>query len=221
MNITDIRNLVNEKRASFVSDMLAISAIPSVNPKCGGSGEYLRSLWIADTLTKMGYRYEWIEIADSSVKEGVRVNIVLRIAGIETDSQTLWFIGHTDTVSPGDLSLWKTNPFIPTVFDNKIFGLGVEDNSQATITFLQVLKIIKEQSIQPRCNIGFLFVCDEECGSEFGLKALINMGYLKRFDEAIVPDYGSIDGSFIEIAEKSSGYVKFIVTGKQGHASTR
>ena len=38
-------------------------------------------------------------------------------------------------------------------------------------------------------------------------------------DEAIVPDGGSHDGAFVEVAEKSQVWLKFTVNGKTAHAA--
>jgi len=80
--------------------------------------------------------------------------------------------------------------------------------------------MLKENDIRPKCNVGFAFVSDEESGSQYGLKELVKKGIFGPHDEAIVPDAGSPDGSFIEIAEKSMLWVKFTVVGKEAHAST-
>ncbi len=80
--------------------------------------------------------------------------------------------------------------------------------------------IMREKNIRPKCNVGFLFVSDEEAGSHYGLKALVKENIFKENDEAIVPDAGSPDGSFIEVAEKSIAWLKFTINGKEGHAST-
>ena len=82
---------------------------------------------------------------------------------------------------------------------------------------------IKERSFYAGKDVykrqGFIFASDEETGSAYGLHALLDHGVFSPRDEAIVPDAGSADGSFVEIAEKSQVWLKFTVTGKQAHAS--
>ena len=49
------------------------------------------------------------------------------------------------------------------------------------------------------------------------MKALLDKGLIQPKDEAIVPDGGSTDGSFVEIAEKSQIWLKFTINGKTSH----
>lgn len=219
MNIKELTILAEAKREQIVADMIAMSSIPSINPRNNGSGEYERCQWIIGSLRRHNIPFDVLEVADESVKEGKRLNIIVKISGTENTKKTLWFISHTDTVSPGDLNAWNTDPFKPEIREGRIYGLGVEDNSQAVICNLYTCLLMQEKNIRAKCNIGFIFAADEETGSDFGLKELMRRGLFSTDDEAIVPDAGSPDGSFVEIAEKSIAWMKFTVIGKQAHGS--
>ena len=222
MDKQQLRQIVESKRDQMVENMMSICSVPAVNPKNGGTGEFEKTQVIMGILDRNSIEYEIFEVPDANpnVKEGKRISVYTKIAGTKDTDKTLWFIGHTDTVSPGDLDAWDTDPFTPTKKDDGcIYGLGVEDNGQAIICALQTLLIMKEHGIQASCNVGFLFVADEECGSVFGLKPMVTQGIFGSKDEAVVPDAGSLDGSFVEIAEKSMAWVNFTVYGKQAHGS--
>jgi succinyl-diaminopimelate desuccinylase len=75
--------------------------------------------------------------------------------------------------------------------------------------------------LRPKKTVVLAFVSDEETGSEKGLKWLMeNHSELFRKDDlVIVPDGGNVDGSFIEVAEKSILWLRIKVVGKQVHAS--
>ena len=214
-----IEALARGKRCDMVRDMIEMSRIPSVNPAAGGPGEYKRTMWIAEKLKSWGVDYTIFEVPDERVEEGVRISLMARFAGCEDREKTLWFIAHTDTVAPGDLSLWDTDPFDPVERDGCIYGLGVEDNSQAVLCSLYTILLMKEQELRPKCNVAFLFSADEETGSAYGLKDQVKRGIFGPRDEAIVPDAGCADGSFVEITEKSHCVMDFTVTGRQAHAS--
>ncbi len=219
MNLSEISAQIKNKREEIINSMIELSSVPSVNPKNNGTGEYQRAKWIMTFLEKNNIHYEVIEVPDESVKEGVRLNVIVRLKGSSEPDKTLWIISHIDTVSPGDLSVWDTDPFKPIYKDGKIYGLGVEDNSQAVISSMFTLLYFTQNNITPNVNLGVIFSSDEETGSDFGLKALIDRNIFSDKDEAIVPDAGSSDGTFIEIAEKSIAWLKFTVIGKQCHAS--
>lgn len=207
---TEIRNDVSE-----------LIATPAINPRIvGGTGEDKAADWICSRLGNFGIPYERVEIPDYDSSSGKRPNIVVRFAGQGYTGKTLWFVAHLDTVGVGERVKWESDPFVPR-FDGQdiIYGLGSEDNGQAVISLLYCCRLIKELGILTENDIGFVFVADEETGSDYGLKALVKKGTFHPGDEAVVPDGGSPDGSFIEIAEKNIAWIKFTVTGKTAHAS--
>ena len=190
MDVQKLQNLISEKREQMVADMIEMSSIPAVNPKMGGTGEYARMQWIMRWFDKRQIPYEVYEVPDENVKEGVRLNVVVTIPGTKLTDRSLWFISHVDTVGPGDLSAWDTDPFTPTVKDGRIYGLGCEDNSQSVITTMYACEALFAEHIQIDRNLCFYYASDEETGS-----------------------------AFVEIAEKSQIWLKFTINGKTSHAA--
>jgi succinyl-diaminopimelate desuccinylase len=219
MNVEEMIIELEKCKEQIAGDIIEMSKIPAINPRMNGLGEYKRFQWIIQFLEKRGIQYKLIQVPDSAVEEKVRLNVVVTIDGTEDTEKTLWFIAHVDTVNTGDLDLWNTDPFNPQREGDRIYGLGVEDNSQSVISQLYTCAALFENKARAKCNIGFIFGSDEETGSQYGLHALLEENIFSNRDEAVVPDGGSPDGSFIEIAEKSMVWLKFTVKGKQGHAA--
>ncbi len=219
MDKWEILDNIEKKRDRMTEDLVKMCSIPAVNPSFGGSGEHKRMQWLMRYMDDNSIPYKVYEIKDDNVEEKKRLNIVVKLEGAKNAENTLWLVSHMDTVAAGDLSMWSTDPFNPLIKNGKIYGRGVEDNGQAVVCSLYTCIALMEKGIRAKCNVGFIFVSDEESGSQYGLKALVKEGIFKLGDEAIVPDAGSSDGSFIEIAEKSILWVKFTVIGKEGHAS--
>ena len=69
-------------------------------------------------------------------------------------------------------------------------------------------------------SIGIALVADEEMASEYGVVYLIDHGYFSADDIFLVPDWGSPEGRYIEVNEKSLIWLQFEVTGRSVHAST-
>jgi succinyl-diaminopimelate desuccinylase len=123
-------------------------------------------------------------------------------------------------VPPGEETLWtSTEPFEPIVKDGRIYGRGSEDNMQSMIASIFAAKVLRDSNVKPKRTVALAFVADEEQGSIYGIKHLIKLGIFKKEDLVIVPDGGNEDGSFIEIAEKSSIWFRIRTIGKQTHAS--
>lgn len=218
--MTDFSSIIKSRKEEMIRELIDMCKIPSINPRMGGDGEYKRGQWIIRYLEKYQIPYQIYDVEDPLVPEGKRVNIACHFQGQEDGRKTLWLIAHMDTVNTGNLRSWNTDPLEPVYSHGKVWGLGVEDDGQAIIVLLHVCRLIKEYQIQTKCNIGVLFVCDEENGNYYGLRYLESLGLFSDEDEAIIPDGGSPEGDFVQIAEKSQVWLKFIVNGIQTHAST-
>ena len=172
-----------EEAIKLESDLIKIN---SVNPSFGGKGEKEKADYVKSKLMEYVENYN---IENYSLKEYIaidkygieRPNIVFRIDfGKDRD---LHIISHLDTVPEGDISLWETNPYEPVIKDGKIYGRGAEDNHKGIVSSLLLLKMIFENNIEPKYNLSLIFVSDEEDGSTYGLKYLIDNfeeRYLRR-----------------------------------------
>ena len=195
---------------------------PAVNPAYGGEGEYEKAMFLYEVIKEWGFdNVEIINAPDSRAKGGVRPNILAFIKGGVEDK--FWILTHLDVVPPGDLGAWTvTKPFEPIVKNGKVYGRGAEDNGQSLVSSLIAAKALLEEGAKPRRTTVLAFVSDEEAGSRYGLGYLMeNYRYMfTGSDVALVPDFGTSSGDFIEVAEKSILWTKLRVKGIQVHAST-
>lgn len=192
------------------------TSIPAISPATGGTGEWQKAQLLSQFLPEC--QLTWFNYKDKN-SENPRPNLVAHYKG--KSSKTLWLFAHLDVVSPGDLSLWHTDPWKITQEGDYIYGRGVEDNQQALVSMLVLVKCLHQLHLTPELSLGLVFMADEETGSEYGLKYLLENAcdYFKPDDFYIVPDGGSPDASVIEIAEKAQLWLEFSVLGKQCHAS--
>ncbi len=184
----------------------------AVNPAHGGPGEKERADYIQSLLEDMGLKTKRYEVVDE--KGIVRPSIVTEVG----EGKTIWLIAHIDTVSPG--SGWTKDPFKLTIEGDKVYGRGVNDNGIGIMAALIVLKRIVDKRIELKYKLKVGFVADEEAGSTYGLKHLVNEGVFKEGDRALIPDAGNEEGTMVEIAEKGILWLKFTTKGKQTHGST-
>ncbi|PLV57165.1 M20 family metallo-hydrolase [Thermotoga sp. SG1] len=212
----EITKKIEELKDEMVDSLKRFISINSVNPAFGGPGEKEKADWLEELLRKMGYS---VQRYDTKDQNGIwRSNLLATIPG-KDKSKTLWIVTHIDTVPPGDLSLWKTDPFTPVVKDDRVYGRGAEDNGGSMVASIYAGKALMELGVVPEYNFGLALVADEEAGSRYGIQCLIEKGVFRPDDMFLVPDAGNERGDFIEIAEKSILWFKVTVNGKQGHAS--
>lgn len=203
----------------MVSILSDLCSFPAVSPQAGGKGEHLKAQYLTKKLSELGFDgLQNISCPDPEAEGGARPNLLVTIPG--RSQQRLVIVAHMDVVPAGDLSLWHTDPFRAVVKDGRIYGRGVNDNCQELVASLCAALALKKLGIQPQRELCLCFVADEEVGSDHGIKYLIEKNVFRRDDLILVPDGGSEDGLFIEVAEKSILWVEFEVTGKQVHGST-
>ncbi|MEM0046991.1 MAG: M20 family metallo-hydrolase [Fervidicoccaceae archaeon] len=216
-----IFNKIDEYREEIVNFLKEIIRIPAICPDYGGKGELRKAERVKQLVKSWGFD-EVIEVnsVDERAEGGIRPNIAFLHGKGES---RVWFISHLDVVQPGEISSWTiSNPFEPVLRDNKLYGRGSEDNGQGIVSTLFSAKALIETEANLKRPIGVLLVSDEECGSKYGLQHVLNSSpdLIRKNDLVVVPDAGSPDGLFIEIAEKSILWLKFSIEGKQTHAST-
>ena len=93
----------------------------------------------------------------------MRPNLVCRYRGRDS-SRTLWIMTHLDVVPPGDLALWRSDPYVLHVEDGKLYGRGVEDNQQGLVASILCVKALMDAGMRPPVDLGLLFCADEETG---------------------------------------------------------
>lgn len=201
----------------------ALTALRGLGPDNGGTGEQDKADYLENWLRSFGIDdIEHIDAPDDRVPSGKRPNLIVRVPG--KSAKTLWILGHMDVVPAGDESLWNTDPWTVTRDENDpdlIYGRGIEDNQQAIVCGCMVAAALKEQGVTPDLSLGLIFVADEETGNAYGIQHLLKEkpDFVKEGDLVMVPDSGSPDGTFIEVAEKGILWLRVTVQGEQCHAS--
>ena len=220
--LKDVFKRIEESRDLIIDIQRELTKRVAIGPENGGEGEYEKVEHAKEILNKLNPDeiYE-IKAPDRRVKIGYRPNLIARW-NKDSKERNLWIIAHSDIVPEGDRSLWTGDPYEIRVSGDKIIGRGVEDNQHAFVSFFIALKAILEEdrSLLKR-PVSIAFVADEETGSRYGLRYLLEKYDLfKKEDLIVVPDGGNEEGTMIEIAEKSMLWLKFDVYGVQCHAST-
>ena len=145
-------------------------------------------------------------------------NVVAKIIG-KSSKIALIFNAHVDTVPPGDLSKWKHDPYVVTIYKGKIYGLGASDEKATVEIQLQLAKYFSSQ--MPGCDIWLTFVEGEETDGH-GTKL-----FLDWFSEKYMDSYNQTSAILgeptglkkIEIAHKGNLFLSVTTFGKSGHGS--
>jgi len=206
---------IDKLRGDMTALLADLCRIPAIGPDNGGDGEAKKAAFVAKLVRELDLSVERFDAPDKRVPGGKRPNLVARVG----KGPRLWFLVHLDVVPPGDRSGWRCDPFDPKLVDGRLYGRGTEDNGQALVAVLSAYRAILEAKAKPGRALGFAVVSDEETGSEYGAKHLVDQRIFDPKDTFVVPDRGVAAGDEIEVAEKSLLWLKITVRGRQAHAS--
>ena len=202
-----------------------LSSIPAIAPESGGDGESKKCAALEKWLCQAGFSHEQMQhfdAPDKRVSSGVRPNVVLTIPG-KSDEYAIWVMAHMDVVPPGDLKLWKSDPFCVQYEEStdKLIGRGVEDNQQGLVSGVFAALSLLKNKIIPEHTVKLLFMADEEFGSEYGIKYLLreHSELFRKNDLILIPDGGDEKGETIEVAEKNILWLRVHTIGQQSHGS--
>ncbi|MGQ0655401.1 MAG: succinyl-diaminopimelate desuccinylase [Betaproteobacteria bacterium] len=186
----------------------ALIARKSVTPEDGGCQELL-----AERLSKSGFRCEPMKFGDVH-------NLWARRG---SGRPLVCFAGHTDVVPTGPLSEWHSDPFVPTVREDKLFGRGAADMKSSIAAFVVAAEAFVRERPQHGGSIAFLLTSDEEGPALDGtvrvVEALKARG--ETLDYCIVGEPTSVDrlGDTLKNGRRGSLSGKLVVRGLQGHVA--
>lgn len=110
--------------------------------------------------------FEMVEIrrAEANGKVGAPA-VVARREARNGRPQVLLY-AHHDVQPPGDLSVWKTPEFQPTLIDGRIFGRGAADDKAGIVTHLTAIKTLVETLGNDfEVGVSIFIEGEEEAGS--------------------------------------------------------
>ena len=127
--------------------------------------------------------------------------------------KTMLLIGHLDTVDV-NLANWKSNPFLATEIDGKVYGRGAMDMKGGASAILSTVEYFSQHKDEFSGRILVCFVADEE-GLSKGTFQLVA-------ENAIAADYAIMaECRYSNVAVGFRGRFSFDVTvkGRAGHTS--
>jgi succinyl-diaminopimelate desuccinylase len=181
---------------------------PSVTPDDAGCQKL-----IVDRLLPKGFKAEWFLCGE------VTNVLITRGAG----KPSLWFLGHTDVVPPGQDDLWTFPPFEPTQKDGELFGRGAVDMKGAVAAMVVALETFAQQNAGHTGQIGLLLTSDEEGPAVDGIGRVAEI----IADRKTAPDYclvgepSSLDhlGDSVRVGRRGGIHARLQINGVQGHTA--
>ncbi len=194
--------------ASTLEIALELMARKSITPIDAGCQNY-----ISEYLGQLGFETEHMDFEDTENIWSIRGN----------KSPYFVFAGHTDVVPPGNLELWDTPPFQPTIKDGYIYGRGAADMKGSIAAMLTATRNFVKDYPEHKGSIAFLITSDEEGPFINGTVRVIKELQKRQqaIDYAIVGEPSSSEqlGDVIKIGRRGSLSAQVIFKGTQGHVA--
>jgi len=186
----------------------ALIARRSVTPDDGGCQELL-----AARLRPLGFHVEPLVSNDVT-------NLWARRG---TQPPLVCFAGQTDVVPTGPLGQWRSDPFVPTERDGKLFGRGAADMKTSLAAFITATEAFVRGRPNHRGSIAMLITSDEEGVATDGTVKVVErlQGRGERIDYCVVGEPTSVDrlGDMIKSGRRGSLSGRLVVKGVQGHVA--
>jgi succinyl-diaminopimelate desuccinylase len=147
-----------------------------------------------------------------------RPNLLVRIGDAPS---RLMVVGHLDTMPPGDLRSWRTDPYVLERVDDRLFGLGAADMKGGIVAALLAIARLAQDSGW-KGAVDLLLVADEENCSGFGAKWLTAQGVLRSDAAVIMEPAGGEDGAswgHLYTAQRGSCVLQLVARGRPGHSA--
>ena len=187
----------------IVDIMQALIRCPSVNPPAETT-ECARV--VSEILKKNDIEAEIVE-----ARQGV-ANVVAKLEGNQSGKKLL-LNGHLDVVAPGEG--WTVEPFGGELRNDLIYGRGACDMKSGITAMLSAMIAFKRSERPFNGEIIFTAVGDEETGSQFGTKYLLEKGVANQVDLAIVTEPTDLA---IELGNRGLRWFDITINGLACHA---
>jgi succinyl-diaminopimelate desuccinylase len=132
-----------------------------------------------------------------------------------SQKRTLMFEGHTDVVTPGDVSAWKYDPFGAEIVGHRMYGRGANDTKGNLAAMLIAMKALKTSAVEIAGSVIGGVLCDEE-DQMLGVMDFIERGHADKITAAVICE--PQDG-MICTAQKGAVRASYLITGRMSHGA--
>jgi succinyl-diaminopimelate desuccinylase len=131
------------------------------------------------------------------------------------------FAGHTDVVPTGPRERWATDPFVPTVVGDSLYGRGAADMKGSLAAFVTAIEGFVASHPDAPGSIALLLTSDEEGPSVDGTVKVVERLAARgeRIDFCVVGEPSSVNtlGDMMKNGRRGSLSGTLTVHGVQGH----
>jgi acetylornithine deacetylase/succinyl-diaminopimelate desuccinylase-like protein len=170
------------RRGTFVSELKDFLRIPTVSSQPQHAEDLKKCAhWLAKHLQRIGL--ERVSVIPTRGHPIVYAAWQRNAAG-----PTVLIYGHYDVLPGEPLAEWKTKPFEPAVFGNKIHGRGASDDKGQLFSHIKAIESYLSTERALPVNVKCIFEGEEEIGSPHLTSFIARNKRALRADAAVISD---------------------------------
>jgi succinyl-diaminopimelate desuccinylase len=200
-----INEVDSEELIRLTSDLVKIN---SVWDPAAGTSEQPAADYVFKWARAQGFEAVMEEVAPG------RSNVIVTWSG-QDGSRKLMFEGHTDVVTPGDVSVWQYDPFSAAIVGRRMYGRGTNDTKGNLAAMLIAMAALQRSGVQLAGTIIGGVLCDEE-DQMLGVRNFIERGHADSITGAIICE--PQDG-LICTTQKGALRAQFTIAGRMSHGA--
>jgi succinyl-diaminopimelate desuccinylase len=192
----------------------ALIACRTVTPAEGGALDLLEQ-----RLAKAGFQCERLDAGPAHLRVG---NLVAWHGQAGTGPSVL-LLGHTDVVPTGPLEAWKSDPFVPSHREGRLYGRGAADMKAGVAAMTVAAEAFVAARPQHSGRLGLYFNSGEEGYATHGADHVVKQWQLRgeKIDACIVGEPTSVKqlGDMVKNGRRGTLSGQLKVWGIQGHVA--
>jgi len=211
---------MSEPTSEVIKLAIDLLSRPSVTPEDAGCQQLIK-----DRLSKLGFTNETMVFEDTTNLWSRRDGNTNNSGSPSSDKcmPVFCFAGHTDVVPPGNLELWHTPPFEPTIIDDMLYGRGTADMKGSLAAMIVATERFVTEYPNYHGAIAYLITSDEEGPFINGTTRVIDTleARNEKITYCIVGEPSSTNnvGDVIKNGRRGSISAEVNIKGKQGHVA--
>jgi succinyl-diaminopimelate desuccinylase len=205
-NINKVLNEIDpDELIKLTGDLVKIN---SVWDPVAGTSEQTAAELVAMWAEAQGFEVQMNQVAPSRPN-----TVIIWVAG--PGQRTLMFEGHTDVVTPGDMSAWRYDPFGAEIVGRRMYGRGTNDTKGNLAAMLVAMASLRRSGVELAGTIIGGVLCDEE-DQMLGVQDFIKRRHADSVTGAIIcePQDGLICTS-----QKGAIRIRYTITGRMSHGA--
>jgi len=158
-NLQQIDAYFAEHREAHLNELNEFLRIPSISSLSEHKEDIQQAAqWLANA-------FEKLNLENISITQTAGHPVVYADWLHAEGKPTILFYGHYDVQPVDPLNLWESEPFNPTIRDNKLFARGASDDKGQVFMHLKMIEALFATTGTLPVNVKFIYEGEEEIGS--------------------------------------------------------